>query len=112
LQRCSFDDYPLYSNTLVLVLSRLTPYGPPARVMRLICSSLSPQLLSRLMSEIVRENIVLFAEENVLQLLTDSLKWESLEQIMLWQLVQTEAVEFDKFMEILCVLLDHCLYYD
>ncbi|KAF7634889.1 hypothetical protein Mgra_00005632 [Meloidogyne graminicola] len=101
LEQCSFDDYQLFSHNLVNVLSRLTPFGLPTKVMRLICGSINPQLLSRLMSEIVRENIVLFGEGNVLNMLIDSLKWDSLEQIMLWQLLQTEAVEFDKFIDLL-----------
>uniref|UniRef100_A0A915LPM0 SOSS complex subunit A homolog n=1 Tax=Meloidogyne javanica TaxID=6303 RepID=A0A915LPM0_MELJA len=82
-------------------IARLTPYGPPIKVMRLICGSMNPRLLSRLMSEIVRENVVLFGEGEVLPMLVDSLKWDSLEQIMLWQMLQTEAVEFDKFIDLL-----------
>uniref|UniRef100_A0A1I8BL51 SOSS complex subunit A homolog n=1 Tax=Meloidogyne hapla TaxID=6305 RepID=A0A1I8BL51_MELHA len=96
LEHCSFDDYQLFSHLLVNVLARLTPFGPPTKVMRLICGSMNTRLLSRLMSEIVRENVVLFGEETVLSMLIDSLKWDSLEQIMLWQMLQTEAVEFDK----------------
>jgi hypothetical protein len=69
--------------------------------MRLICGSMSPRLLSRLMSEIVRENVVLFNEIGILGMLIDSLKWDSIEQIMLWQMLQTEAVEFDKFIDLL-----------
>ena len=69
--------------------------------MRLICGSMNTRLLSRLMSEIVRENVVLFGEGEVLPMLVDSLKWDSLEQLMLWQMLQTEAVEFDKFIDLL-----------
>uniref|UniRef100_A0A915MP47 SOSS complex subunit A homolog n=1 Tax=Meloidogyne javanica TaxID=6303 RepID=A0A915MP47_MELJA len=101
LEQCSFDDYQLYSHLLVNVLARLTPYGPPTKVMRLICGSMNTRLLSRLMSEIVRENVVLFGEGEVLPMLVDSLKWDSLEQMMLWQMLQTEAVEFDKFIDLL-----------
>uniref|UniRef100_A0A914LBP3 SOSS complex subunit A homolog n=1 Tax=Meloidogyne incognita TaxID=6306 RepID=A0A914LBP3_MELIC len=101
LEQCSFDDYQLFSHLLVNVLARLTPYGPPIKVMRLICGSMNPRLLSRLMSEIVRENVVLFGEGEVLPMLVDSLKWDSLEQLMLWQMLQTEAVEFDKFIDLL-----------
>lgn len=101
LEQCSFDDYALFGHVLVNVLAKITPYGPPARVLRFICGAITPVLLSRLMSEVIRENIVLFSEENVLQLLVESLKWDSLEQLMLWQLLQTEAVQFDKFLDLL-----------
>ncbi|CAK5090647.1 unnamed protein product [Meloidogyne enterolobii] len=101
LEQCSFDDYQLFSHLLVNVLARLTPYGPPTKVMRLICGSMNTRLLSCLMSEIVRENVVLFGEGDVLSMLVDSLKWDSLEQMMLWQMLQTEAVEFDKFIDLL-----------
>lgn len=101
-QKCSFDQPQHFSLILLAVLINFAPYGCcSSKMIHLICSSIDPRQLSKMMSEIVRENIVLFASINVLDLLTESLKWDSMEQFMLWQLVQIEAVEFDKFLELL-----------
>uniref|UniRef100_A0A914GUH6 SOSS complex subunit A homolog n=1 Tax=Globodera rostochiensis TaxID=31243 RepID=A0A914GUH6_GLORO len=82
LEKCSFDNVNLFARLL----------------------HIDPHQLSGLMSEIARENIVLFSPEDILDLLQGSLKWESMEQFMLWQLVQVEAVEFDKFLDLLQTL--------
>ncbi|KAI3420336.1 Integrator complex subunit 3 [Globodera pallida] len=104
LEKCSFDNVNLFARLLQCVLSKFFPYGSPHKLVRIICASIDPCQLSGLMSEICRENIVLFSPEDILDLLQGSLKWESMEQFMLWQLVQVEAVEFDKFLDLLQTL--------
>ncbi|KAL3072695.1 hypothetical protein niasHS_017669 [Heterodera schachtii] len=101
LEKCSFDNVSLFAHILPCVLSTFFSYGSPHKLLRVICASIDPRQLSRLMSEIVRENIVLFSPDEILVLLHDSLKWESMEQFMLWQLIQVEAVELDKFLDLL-----------
>uniref|UniRef100_A0A183BNG7 SOSS complex subunit A homolog n=1 Tax=Globodera pallida TaxID=36090 RepID=A0A183BNG7_GLOPA len=69
LEKCSFDNVNLFARLLQCVLSKFFPYGSPHKLVRIICASIDPCQLSGLMSEICRENIVLFSPEDILDLL-------------------------------------------
>lgn len=106
-QQCSFDDHPLFTQIFLTVLAQIYPYGKvPGKVLRAICGGMDPRGLARLMAEMTKENVVVFGSENssILQILTESLRWESIEQYMLWQIIQIEPVQFDEFFEIMYVI--------
>lgn len=101
LEQCHLDERDLFACVLLGILKQWLANGPPEKIIHTICICADPRMIAKLSGEIVRENIVLFGAVNVPQLLTDSLKWNSFEQFTLWQLIQIEAVEFVKFLEIL-----------
>uniref|UniRef100_A0A915DG13 Ints3-like C-terminal domain-containing protein n=1 Tax=Ditylenchus dipsaci TaxID=166011 RepID=A0A915DG13_9BILA len=63
--------------------------------MHLMCRSIDARELSNLVGEIVRENIVLFRRDSFPTLLSSSLSWETIEQMILWQFIRAESVPID-----------------
>lgn len=63
--------------------------------MHLICATIDNKQLNELIGEIIRENITLFRKDSFQNLLLNSLQWESVEQMFLWQLIRAETVPFE-----------------
>lgn len=63
--------------------------------MHLICGTIDTKQLSELIGEIIRENITLFRKDSFQNIILNSLQWESVEQMFLWQLICIEAVPFE-----------------
>ncbi|KAI1713089.1 integrator complex subunit 3 domain-containing protein [Ditylenchus destructor] len=96
LEQCSRDDHKLFAFLLPFVYSKMSNVSVgSAELMHLVCRSIDTRDLADLVGEIVRENITLFRKDTFPHLLLSSLNWESIEQMMLWQLINAESVPLE-----------------
>ncbi|KAI1713801.1 integrator complex subunit 3 domain-containing protein [Ditylenchus destructor] len=96
LEQCSRDDHKLFAFFLPFVYSKMSNVSVGSTdLMHLVCRSIDTRNLADLVGEIVRENIVLFRKDTFAHLLLSSLNWESVEQMILWNLINAESVPLE-----------------
>lgn len=73
-------------------------------MLHLMVAIVDPLQLRELLHEVVLRDLVIFGEDNVYEILTESLSWESYEQYNVWQLLCAEDPPVECFLKLLPLL--------
>ncbi|PAA79905.1 hypothetical protein BOX15_Mlig000413g4 [Macrostomum lignano] len=110
LRTCLFKDLNLLAQDDPRLLAYLLPdvfrnFASQCQnnphLMRIIVSSIDCSQLQTMVADIMQGHLELFRKDNLVTLLRDSLSWESVEQLFLWQLLNAQDLPTERFLPLL-----------
>uniref|UniRef100_F1KT10 SOSS complex subunit A homolog n=2 Tax=Ascaris TaxID=6251 RepID=F1KT10_ASCSU len=96
LRVCHMDDYMLFGHLVPITFEKFAADAMGSvELMKLLVSCLDGNQVLNLISGYIHENITLFRKDSFPAMLTASLSWEPMAQVIFWQLVHGESVPID-----------------
>ncbi|KAH7722317.1 Integrator complex subunit 3 [Aphelenchoides avenae] len=102
LEHCVLDDHQLFAHLLPFLFASLESHTVGNNdLMKLICSHVDTSQFLDLTGEVIRENIRFFRKDTFPALISASMTWEAVEQVMLWQFIRVAGIRIEWLMGII-----------
>ena len=102
LELCSLVSHKLFchiiGNIYKLFQQRMTE---ESRFIHLVCGTIDADQLKQLTYEIAAEQVNLIPKEDIVDIIDDSLEWETIEQIFFWQLLLAHSLNLNQIWQII-----------